>query len=92
MLVSFGQSSGAAPALDPLALSKRGSLYLTRPTLGTYVATREELLASAGTLFDLVTRNALRIDIGQRFALADAAAAHRALESRLTHGPTILAP
>jgi NADPH2:quinone reductase len=92
MLVSFGNSSGAPPPLDPLVLSRKGSLYLTRPTLMDYTATREELLEAAGALFDVVRRGAVRIRVGQTFPLAEAAAAHRALESRATVGSTVLLP
>jgi len=92
MLVSFGNASGAPPPLDPLVLSRKGSLYLTRPTLMDYTATREELLESARALFDVVRRGAVRIRVGQTFPLAEAAAAHRALESRATVGSTVLLP
>jgi NADPH2:quinone reductase len=91
-LVSFGNASGAPPPFDPLVLSRKGSLYLTRPTLMDYTATREELLQSAAALFDAVRRKAVRIDVGQSFPLAQAAEAHRALESRRTTGSTILVP
>ena len=89
MLVSFGNASGKPDPLDILQLSQKGSLYVTRPTLFTYVASREELLASSNALFAAI-RSGLKIEIGQRFALADAAAAHRALESRSTTGSTLL--
>jgi NADPH2:quinone reductase len=92
MMVSFGNASGAPPPLDPLVLSRKGSLYLTRPTLFDYTATREELLASAAALFDVVRRGAVRITVGQTFPLEQAAEAHRALESRQTVGSTILIP
>ncbi|HYV19908.1 MAG TPA: quinone oxidoreductase [Verrucomicrobiae bacterium] len=92
MLVAFGNASGAAPPFDPLVLSRKGSLYLTRPTLFDYTATREELLASAGALFDVVRKGAVKVTIGQTFPLAQAADAHRALESRNTVGSTILIP
>ena len=91
-LVSFGNASGAPPPLDPLVLSRKGSLYLTRPTLMDYTATREELLESARALFDVVRRGAVRIRVGQTFPLAEAAAAHRALETRATVGSTVLLP
>ena len=91
-LVAFGNASGAAPPFDPLVLSRKGSLYLTRPTLMDYTATREELLASAAALFDVVRRGAVRITVGQEFPLAKAADAHRALESRNTVGSTVLIP
>jgi NADPH:quinone reductase len=92
MLVAFGNASGAAPPFDPLVLSRKGSLYLTRPTLFDYTATRDELLASAGALFDVVRRGAVKVTVGQTFPLAQAADAHRALESRNTVGSTILVP
>jgi NADPH2:quinone reductase len=92
MLVAFGNASGAAPPFDPLVLSRKGSLYLTRPTLFDYTATRDELLASAGALFDVVRRGAVKVTIGQTFPLAQAADAHQALESRRTVGSTILIP
>jgi NADPH2:quinone reductase len=88
-LVSFGNASGKPDPLDILQLSQKGSLYVTRPTLVHYVATREELLASASALFAAI-RSGVRVEIGQRFPLAEAAAAHRALESRSTTGSTLL--
>ena len=92
MLVSFGQSSGKIDPFDIGILSARGSLYLTRPTLMTYTASRTDLEASAQALFDVVGRGAVRITVNQTFPLAEAAAAHRALESRQTTGSTILMP
>lgn len=92
MLVSFGNASGKPEPFDVGVLAQKGSLYLTRPSLVTYTATREELLASARTLFDVITRGAVKIEINQRFALEDAADAHRALESRATTGATVLLP
>ena len=91
-LVSFGQSSGSVAPLDIGVLSAKGSLYVTRPTLMTYTAKREDLLASAKELFDVVSEGAVKIEINQRFALADAADAHRALEGRKTTGSTVLIP
>ena len=91
MLVGFGNASGKPEPFDVLELSRRGSLYLTRPTLFDYTRSRQELLESAAALFDAV-RGGVRIEIRQRFALADAAAAHRALEGRGTVGSTILLP
>ncbi len=88
-LVCFGNASGKPDPFDILQLSQKGSLYLTRPTLTHYVATRAELLASSSALFQAL-RSGLRVEIGQRFALADASAAHRALESRGTVGSTLL--
>jgi NADPH:quinone reductase len=92
MLVTFGQSSGAVPPFDVLTLSAKGSLYLTRPTLATYAARREDLLESARALFDVVLAGDVKVRIGQTFALADAAEAHRALEGRRTTGSTVLLP
>jgi len=89
MLVSFGNASGKPEPFDLALLAQKGSLYLTRPTLFSYVATREALLASASSLFQAI-RDGLKIRIGQRFPLAEAAAAHRALESRSTTGSTLL--
>ena len=91
-LVSFGQSSGKIDPFDIGVLSAKGSLYLTRPTLMTYTANRTDLEASAEALFDVVGRGAVRITVNQIFPLAEAAAAHRALESRQTTGSTILMP
>jgi NADPH2:quinone reductase len=88
-LVSFGNASGKPDPLDVLQLSQKGSLYLTRPTLGSYIATREELLASANALFAAIA-GGVKVVIGRRFPLAQAAAAHRALESRSTIGSTLL--
>ena len=92
MLVSFGNASGAPPAFDPLVLSRKGSLYLTRPTLMDYTASRDELLASAAALFEVVRAGAVRIEVRQTWPLAEAAEAHRALESRQTTGSSILIP
>lgn len=90
LMVSFGQSSGAVEPFAPGLLAQKGSLLLTRPTLFTYIAKRSDLHQSAGALFDMVRRGRVKIDIGQRFALADAADAHRALEARRTTGSTVL--
>ena len=92
MLVSFGQSSGTIDPFDIGILSAKGSLYLTRPTLMTYTASRADLEVSAQALFDVVGRGAVRITVNQTFPLAEAADAHRALESRQTTGSTILVP
>jgi NADPH2:quinone reductase len=92
MLVSFGQSSGKIPLVDLGILSQKGSLYITRPTLMTYTAERNDLLAAANELFDVVQSGAVRIEINQRFPLRDAAEAHRALEGRGTTGSTVLLP
>jgi NADPH2:quinone reductase len=92
MMVSFGNASGPAPAFAPLELSKRGSLYVTRPTLFHYIATRPELEKAAAALFDLVKRNVLKVHVGQTYPLREAAQAHRDLEGRKTTGSTVLLP
>ena len=92
LMVSYGNSTGEVKGVDLSILAARGSLYVTRPTLATYIATRDELLATAKDLFDVVVSGAVRPIIGQRFSLADAAKAHRALEGRATVGSTILIP
>jgi len=92
MMVSFGNSSGPVPPFAPLQLAKGGSLYLTRPTLGHYTQTRAELLHRATELFDWILAGRLKVTIGREFPLAQAADAHRALESRQTTGKVILIP
>jgi NADPH2:quinone reductase len=92
MMVTFGNASGPPPAISPLELSKRGSLFLTRPTLFHYIAKREALESAARELFAAVKSKAVKIRIGQTFALPDAAQAHRELEARRTTGSTILLP
>ena len=92
LMVSYGNASGAVPPVSLLDLTKGGSLYVTRPTLFDYVATAEALAHTANRLFDRMQRGVVRAVIGQRFALADAAQAHRALEARQTTGATILLP
>ena len=90
MMVLFGQSSGPIPPLDPQILNARGSIFLTRPSLAHYLLSREELLWRAGDVFTAIERGQLILDIHQTFPLAEAAAAHRALESRSTTGKLIL--
>ncbi|MGH7470041.1 MAG: quinone oxidoreductase family protein [Longimicrobiales bacterium] len=90
MLVSIGQSSGPAPPIDPLALSRGGSLFLTRPTLAHYTATRAELLQRAGDLFAWIRDKQLQVRVGAAFPLTRAAEAHRALEGRKTTGKVLL--
>ncbi|MFZ5791402.1 MAG: quinone oxidoreductase family protein [Pseudomonadota bacterium] len=92
MMVTFGNASGPVPAIEPLLLSQKGSLFLTRPTLFHYIATREELLASANALFDVVLSGAVKIRINQTYPLKEAARAHRDLEARRTTGSTVLLP
>jgi NADPH2:quinone reductase len=89
---SFGQSSGPIEPFNIGILSQKGSLYATRPTLFTYIATRPELEASASALFDMVSRGVVKIDINQRYPLAEAAQAHSDLEGRKTTGTTVLLP
>ncbi|HKD54592.1 MAG TPA: quinone oxidoreductase [Steroidobacteraceae bacterium] len=92
LMVSFGNASGPVPPVSPLELSKRGSLFLTRPTLFNYIATRAELEAAAKELFAVVSSKKVRVLIGQRYPLAQAADAHRDLEGRRTTGSTVLVP
>ena len=92
MMVSYGNASGPPPAVSPLELARRGSLFLTRPSLFTYIARRADLESAARETFRLVSTGKIRITIGQRYALADAAAAHRDLEARRTVGATVLLP
>lgn len=92
VLVSFGNASGKANAVEPAILAQKGSVYLTRPRLADYVHTREELTLSAESIFTLVRQGIVKTHVGQRFALAEAARAHHALESRTTTGSTLLLP
>jgi NADPH:quinone reductase len=90
LLALFGQSSGPVAAFNPQILNQKGSLYLTRPTLGHYVATREELLRRTGELFDWLRAGKLAVRIDREVPLKEAAEAHRALESRETTGKVLL--
>jgi len=90
MMVSFGQASGSVPPFDLGTLAAKGSLFLTRPSLMTYTAKREDLLAHARDLFEVVEKGAVKIEIGQAYPLAEAAQAHRDMEGRKTTGSTIL--
>ncbi|HST36917.1 MAG TPA: quinone oxidoreductase [Allosphingosinicella sp.] len=92
LMVSYGNASGPVPPLSPLELARGGSLFLTRPTLFDYVAGPEELQASAARLFAMIGSGAVPVRIGARFALEEAAEAHRALEARRTTGSTLLIP
>ena len=92
MMATFGNASGAVPPFDPLLLTQKGSLFLTRPKLADYTTKREELLALGDELFDVVQRGKVRIEVNQTYALADAASAHRDLEARKTTGSTIFLP
>jgi NADPH2:quinone reductase len=90
LMVSFGNASGPPEPIAPGLLAQKGSLYLTRPTLFHYIATREQLQQSANELFDIVSSGKVKVEVQQRFALKDAADAHRALQARKTTGSTIL--
>ena len=92
MMVSFGQSSGKIEPLDTGLLGAKGSLFLTRPSLMSYTAGREDLIASAAELFDMVEKGVVKVEIRQTYALKDAALAHRDLEERKTTGSTLLLP
>jgi NADPH2:quinone reductase len=92
MMVTFGNASGPVPEIPPLLLSQKGSLFLTRPTLFHYIASRADLELSASALFDVVNRGVVKIQIGHRYPLKDAAEAHRDLQARKTTGATILIP
>lgn len=91
-LVSFGNASGAPPPFDMGLLASKGSLYLTRPTLFDYTASREDLLASAGALFQVIQDGAVKVRVNQTYPLAEVATAHRDLEARRTTGSTVLVP
>ncbi len=92
LMVSFGSASGPVAGVNLAILAQKGSLYVTRPTLGTHVVPRARLEESAAELFDLVASGRIRIDIGRRYPLAQAAQAHRDLAQRLTTGSSILLP
>jgi len=92
LFVTFGNASGPAPEVAPSRLQRAGSLYLTRPVLADYIVTTAELDESSGRLFDMLASGKVRVEIGQRFALADARKAHEALEGRRTIGASVLTP
>ncbi len=92
LMVSYGNASGPVPPVDIGILAAKGSLFLTRPTLNTYTAKRADLVATANDLFDVVRQGAVKIRVNQTFKLANAAAAHTALEARQTTGSTVLVP
>jgi len=91
-MVSFGNASGPVAPVMPVTLSQKGSIYLTRPTLMDYTASRAELVKCAGNLFKMVTSGAVKIEVNQTYRLKDAAKAHRDLEGRKTTGSTVLIP
>ena len=90
LMVTFGNASGPVPPVEPGLLAQKGSLFLTRPTLFTYTATRAGLDEAANELFDVVASGKVKVEVKQRFPLKDAAEAHRALEARETSGSTVL--
>jgi NADPH2:quinone reductase len=92
MMVLFGGSSGAVPPFDLIVLSQKGSLYVTRPTLAAYIATREELLARSGAVFAMMASGKLKLRIEHTYPLAEAQRAHRDLEGRKTTGKLLLIP
>jgi NADPH2:quinone reductase len=91
-LVLFGQSSGPVEPIDPQILNRKGSLFLTRPTLNHYMADREELLSRTNDIFGWMAAGDLQVRIDQKFPLAEAAEAHRYLEGRKTKGKVLLIP
>src|SRR4051794_3883347 len=90
LMVSFGNASGPPDPIAPGVLAQKGSLFLTRPTLNHYIATQQELEESANDLFQVIASGTVKVEVKQRFALKDAAEAHRALEGRRTTGSTVL--
>jgi len=92
LMVTFGQSSGSVPPFAVHELTARGSLYLTRPTLASFTATRDDLLRNSSELFDAIGSGALQIEVNQRFSLDQARKAHEELEARKTTGATVLLP
>jgi NADPH:quinone reductase len=92
MMVLFGGSSGAVPPFDPIVLTQKGSLFLTRPSLGNYIATREELMARSGAVFGMIAAGKLKLRIAHTYPLAEAQRAHRDLEGRRTTGKLLLIP
>jgi len=92
MMVSFGNASGAVPPFNIIVLSQKGSLYVTRPTLVTYIASRTDLEETAKSLFDVVKSGKVKVEITARYKLADAAQVHRDLEARKTTGSVIMLP
>ena len=92
MMVSFGNASGPVAPFDPILLSQKGSIFITRPTVAHYTAKRDELEALGAELFEMVTSGKVKIEVNQTYALSDAASAHRDLEARKTTGSTILLP
>jgi NADPH2:quinone reductase len=92
MMALFGGSSGAVPAFDPIILTQKGSLFLTRPSLGNYIATRDELVARSSAVFGMIAAGKLNLRIEHTYPLAEAQQAHRDLEGRKTTGKLLLTP
>ena len=92
MMVNFGNASGAVTEFNPGLLAAKGSLFLTRPTLMTYIAKREDLIAGANELIEVVASGTVKINVNQTYPLAEAAQAHIDLEGRKTTGSTVLLP
>ncbi len=92
LMVSYGNASGPVPPVAPLELSKRGSLFLTRPTLFHYIPTRAALMRAATEMLDLVAKSVIKVQVGQVYPLQEAARAHTDLEARRTIGATVLVP
>ena len=92
MMVLFGGSSGAVPPFDPIVLTQKGSLFMTRPSLGNYITTREELMARSGAVFGMIAAGKLKLRIEHSYPLADVQRAHRDLEGRKTTGKLLLVP
>lgn len=92
MMVLFGGSSGPVPPFDPLLLTQKGSLFLTRPSLNHYIRTNDELEARAGAVLDMIQSGILKLRIGHTYRLSDAQQAHRDLEGRKTTGKLLLIP
>jgi NADPH2:quinone reductase len=92
LFVTFGNASGPIEAINPGILSAKGSLYVTRPSLGNYTATRADLVETANDLFDVVKKGIVKIQVNHTYALKDATQAHKDLEARKTTGSIVLTP
>ena len=92
LFVTFGNASGPIESVNPTILSAKGSIYMTRPSLGNYISTRADLVETANDLFDVVKKGIVKINVNHTYALKDAAQAHRDLESRKTTGSIVLTP
>jgi NADPH2:quinone reductase len=92
MMVLYGGSSGAVAPLDPIILTQKGSLFLTRPSLGPYIATREVLMARSGAVFAMMAAGKLKLRIEHKYPLTEAQRAHQELEGRKTTGKLLLIP